>query len=254
MSFGKLYTYPKAPRSTMVLFVAKYNKLDVEICNAFPIKVYPEKGGVGEEYLSKFHTGKVPALETADGFTVYESNAVAWFLAKQDPNTKLCGSGLKEETTVLRWASFTNYELLPPIMAWIGPIIGRVPSSPQILKTCEEACELTIRAIEKEITGKNYLVGDMLTLADLFVVSGLARGYQYVRTCLTRNSSSLNTVSEKLLTVSKVFTKSWAEKHPVVHEYYMRVRNDKDGIFDSILGSNIIRDEPGGTYPDYDGL
>ncbi|KAK1482907.1 elongation factor 1-gamma [Colletotrichum abscissum] len=230
MSFGKLYTYPKAPRSTMVLFVAKYNKLDVEICNAFPIKVYPEKGGVGEEYLSKFHTGKVPALETADGFTVYESNAVAWFLAKQDPNTKLCGSGLKEETTVLRWASFTNYELLPPIMAWIGPIIGRVPSSPQILKTCEEACELTIRAIEKEITGKNYLVGDMLTLADLFVVSGLARGYQYV------------------------FTKSWAEKHPVVHEYYMRVRNDKDGIFDSILGSNIIRDEPGGTYPDYDGL
>lgn len=79
MSFGKLYTYPKAPRSTMVLFVAKYNKLDVEICNAFPIKVYPEKGGVSEEYLSKFHTGKVPALETADGFVVYESNAVAWF-------------------------------------------------------------------------------------------------------------------------------------------------------------------------------
>jgi elongation factor 1-gamma len=63
----------------MVVFVAKYNKLDVEICNAFPIKVYSEKGGVGEEYFSKFHTGKVPALETDDGFCVYESNAVAWF-------------------------------------------------------------------------------------------------------------------------------------------------------------------------------
>lgn len=79
MSFGKLYTYPKAPRSTVVLFVAKYNSLDIEICNAFPIKVYPEKGGVGEEYLSKFHTGKVPALETSSGFAVYESIAVAWF-------------------------------------------------------------------------------------------------------------------------------------------------------------------------------
>lgn len=79
MSFGKLYTYPKAPRSTMVLFVAEYNKLDVEICHAFPIKIYTEKGGVGDEYLSKFHTGKVPALETADGFCVYESIAVAWF-------------------------------------------------------------------------------------------------------------------------------------------------------------------------------
>ncbi|KAI0111060.1 elongation factor EF-1 gamma subunit [Nemania sp. FL0031] len=230
MSFGKLYTYPKAPRSTMVVFVAKYNKLDVEICNAFPIKVYPEKGGVGEEYLSKFHTGKVPALETSDGFTVYESNAVAWFLAKQDPSTKLCGSNLNEETTVLRWASFTNYELLPPIMAWIQPIIGRAPSSPEILEKCEHGCELTVRAIEKEITGKKFLVGDTLTLADLFVVAGLARGYQYV------------------------FTKSWAAKHTVVHEYYMRIRDDKDGIFDSILGPNVIRDEPGGTYPDYNGL
>ncbi|KAI8285716.1 hypothetical protein K4K60_001071 [Colletotrichum sp. SAR11_57] len=179
MSFGKLYTYPKAPRSTMVLFIAKYNKLDVEICNAFPIKVYPEKGGVGDVYLSKFHTGKVPALETSDGFEVYESNAVAWF---------------------------------------------------QILKEREEGCELTIRAIEKEIKGKKHLVGNTLTLADLFVISGLARGYQYV------------------------FTKSWAEKHPVVHEYYMSIRNDKDGIFDSILGPNIIRDEAGGTYPDYDRL
>lgn len=73
-------------------------------------------------------------------------------------NTKLCGSNLKEETTVIRWASFTNYELLPPIMAWIQPIIGRAPTSPEILKEREEGCELTIRAIEKEIKGKKYLV------------------------------------------------------------------------------------------------
>lgn len=68
-------------------------------------------------------------------------------------------------------------------MAWIQPIIGRGPSSPEILLKAEEACELTVRAIEKEIQGKEYLVGDTLTLADLFVVSGLARGYQYVRFC-----------------------------------------------------------------------
>lgn len=34
----------------------------------------------------------------------------------------------------------------------------------------------------------------------------------------------------------------------------MRIRNDKDGIFDSILGKHVTRDEAGGTYPDYDGL
>ena len=50
----------------------------------------------------------------------------------------------------------------------------------------------------------------------------------------------------------QVFTKSWAEKHPVVHEYYYRLRTDP--IFVKILGEPVIRDEPGGTYPDYDGL
>ena len=102
-------------------------------------------------------------------------------MAKQDPNTKLTGSNLQEETTILRWASFTNYELLPPIMAWINPVIGRSQSSPEALAKLEEGCELTVRAIEKEIKGKQYLVGNTLTLADLFVISGLARGYQYVR-------------------------------------------------------------------------
>lgn len=169
-------------------------------------------------------------------------------VAKQDPNTKLVGANLQEETTVLRWSSFTNYELLPPIMAWINPIIGRAPSSPEILAKLEEGCELTIRAVEKEIKGRQYLVGDCLTLADLFVVSGLARGYQYVRTGLTpwlRAISNMHT---------QVFTKSWAEKHPIVHDYYMRIRNDPQGIFDRILGKQVTRDEAGGTYPDYDGL
>lgn len=105
-------------------------------------------------------------------------------VAKQDPKTTLLGSGLLEETTCLRWASFTDYELLPPIMAWINPIIGRAPSSPEILAQLEENCELTVRAVEKEISGKTFLVGDALTIADLFVVSGLARGYQFV-SCLS---------------------------------------------------------------------
>lgn len=79
MSFGKLYTYPKAPRSSMVLYIAELLKLDVDIVTALPIKVYPDRGGVGDEYFSKFHTGKVPALKTSDGFCVYESIAVSWF-------------------------------------------------------------------------------------------------------------------------------------------------------------------------------
>lgn len=102
MSFGKLYNYPKAPRATMCLYIAELNKLDIEHVEAWLIKVDPSKGGVGDECLSKFPTGKVPALERPDGFLLYECIAVSVYLAKQDPNTKLLGSSLDEEAMILQ--------------------------------------------------------------------------------------------------------------------------------------------------------
>lgn len=94
MSFGKLYWYPKAPRATMCLYIAEYNKyalhpaetinlilkkirLDIEFVEVWPIKVNPNKGGVGKDYLAKFPPGKVPALERPNGFTLFECIPIA---------------------------------------------------------------------------------------------------------------------------------------------------------------------------------
>lgn len=77
----------------MCLYIAEANKLDIEIVEAWPIKVDASKGGVGAEYLSKFPPGKVPALERPNGFTVFECIAVAWY-CKLIPSTKPCSSDL----------------------------------------------------------------------------------------------------------------------------------------------------------------
>lgn len=127
-------------------------------------------------------------------------------------------------------------------MAWINPVIGRSSATPEQILKLEEGCELTVRAVENEIKGKKFLVGDTLTIADLFVISGLARGYQYVSPPDHDAKASTN--------LMQVFTKAWAAKHPIVHEYYMSFRSDP--IFTKILGENVIRDVAGGTYPDYD--
>ncbi|KAL2415820.1 hypothetical protein ABEF91_000117 [Exophiala dermatitidis] len=220
MSLGKLYYYPKAPRATMCLYVAEYNKLDVEYVEAWPIKVDPSKGGVGADFLAKFPTGKVPALERPNGYCIFECIAVAVYLAKQDPNTKLLGSTLEEETDILKWASFANSELLPPIMAWINPVVGKAASSPEILAAAEKNSEAMVQVVEKAVTGRQYLVGDVLTLADLFVVAAIARGYQFV------------------------FAKKWALAHAAIHEYYMRIRSDE--IYCKIDGKPTVLDEVGG--------
>lgn len=106
-----------------------WRRLDVELVEAWPIKVDKSKGGVGETYLTKFHPGKVPALERPDGYSVYECIAVSVYrkpllspclflslrtiltgpVAKQDPNTKLLGSSLEEEGTVLQYVIRGGY-------------------------------------------------------------------------------------------------------------------------------------------------
>ncbi|KAL1616933.1 elongation factor EF-1 gamma subunit [Diplodia seriata] len=156
MSFGTLYTYPKAPRATMCLYVAALNNLDVTVAEAWPIKVDPSRGGVGTAYLSRFPTGKVPALERPDGFVVYECIAVTWYLAKQNPTTPLLGRSVEEEASVLRWASFANSELLPPIMGWINPVIGKAPSSPEVLAKAEEGCEAMLEVVAREVFAKEW--------------------------------------------------------------------------------------------------
>ncbi|KXH27599.1 elongation factor 1-gamma [Colletotrichum salicis] len=215
MSFGKLYWYPKAPRATQCLYIAEYNKLDIEFVEAWPIKVDASKGGVGEDYLSKFPPGKVPALERPNGFTLFECIPVSIYLAKQDPKTKLLGSTLEEEATILKWASFANSELLPPIMAWINPVIGKAPSSPEILAAAEKNSEGMVSVVEKALTGKKFLVGDELTIADLFMIAAIARGYQFV------------------------FAKEWTEKHPAIHAWYWRIKSDD--IWKKIDGEPDLR-------------
>ncbi|KAF4304826.1 putative elongation factor 1-gamma protein [Botryosphaeria dothidea] len=224
MSFGKLYTYPKAPRATMCLYVAALNELDVEIVEAWPIKVNPSKGGVGDAYLSKFPTGKVPALERPDGFILYECIAVTYYLAKQNPSTKLLGSTLEDEATILRWSSFANSELLPPIMAWINPVIGKAPSSSEILAAAEKGCEPMLDVVARELKGgKKFLVGENLTMADLFVVAALARGYQFV------------------------FAKQWTQTHPEIHEYYWRIKSDP--IWVKVDGQPYVLENAGDKAP-----
>ncbi|KAK2762481.1 elongation factor 1-gamma [Colletotrichum kahawae] len=257
MSFGKLYWYPKAPRATQCLYIAEYNKLDIEFVEAWPIKVDPSKGGVGQAYLEKFPPGKVPALERPDGFTLFECIPVAIYLAKQDPNTKLLGSTLEEEATILKWASFANSELLPPIMAWINPVKAKEPAAPDVLAAAEKNSEGMVSVVEKALTGKKFLVGDQLTIADLFVVAAIARGYQFVSSITfpvhrpdspnlreSRGPMSVISVSIANRGAAQVFAKKWTEAHPAIHDWYWRIKSDD--IWKKIDGEPYVLDVVGG--------
>jgi glutathione S-transferase len=98
----------------------------------------------------------------------------------------------RQELIKRRWASFANSELLPPIMNWINPVIGKAPSSAEILAAAEKYSEGMVSVVEKALEGKKFLVGDELTMADLFVVAAIARGYQFVSSIYECNRQFIN--------------------------------------------------------------
>lgn len=74
MSIGKIHTYPGNPRAAKAFIAAKYNNLVLEeaLINFGTDNKSPA-------FLKKFPLGKVPAFEGADGFTLYESSAIAHY-------------------------------------------------------------------------------------------------------------------------------------------------------------------------------
>lgn len=124
-------------------------------------------------------------------------------------------------------------------MNWINPVIGKAPSSPEILAAVENYSEGMVHVVEEALEGRSFLVGDQLTMADLFVVAAIARGYQFV-------SQSPLSVTEALVDTDdlKVFTKKWAAAHPNIHEYYMRIKGND--IYRKIDGDPYVLDEVGG--------
>ncbi|KAL7267849.1 elongation factor EF-1 gamma subunit [Rhizina undulata] len=174
MSFGKIYTYPQNPRTTALLAVAKENNLDIEIVHEEPGK------GVSAEYLKINPLGKVPTFQGADGFVLSECIAIAIYLTAQNEKTTLLGKTKQDYASILRWLSFVNSEILSPLGAWFRPLIGRDVYNKKSVDTAQANTLKAVSVLEKHLASQTFLVGERLSLADIFTTSLIARGFQYV--------------------------------------------------------------------------
>jgi elongation factor 1-gamma len=75
--------------------------------------------------------------------------------------------------------SFANTEVLSPLGGWFRPILGRDPYNKKNVEDSQKAALKAIHVIEEHLLTHTYLVGERLTLADIFATSILARGFQY---------------------------------------------------------------------------
>nr|GMD18048.1 elongation factor 1-gamma 2-like [Ipomoea batatas] len=101
------------------LIAAEYNGIKIELVKDFQMGVSNKT----PEFLKMNPIGKVPVLETPDG-SVFESNAIARYVAKFKLDSALFGSSLIDYGHVEQWNDFSATEVDANIGRWLYPRLG----------------------------------------------------------------------------------------------------------------------------------
>jgi glutathione S-transferase len=132
------------------------------------------------EFLGKVNAnGRIPVLQAGDHF-LPESNAACWYLAD---GSRLIPEDRFARADMLRWMFFEQYNHEPNVATmrfwtlWIGEAnfseIQRVNAPAK-----RAAGDAALKLMDEHLTGRRFIVGDTLTLADicLYAYTHIAEG------------------------------------------------------------------------------
>ncbi|KAK1827050.1 hypothetical protein QBC39DRAFT_362774 [Podospora conica] len=211
MAFGKLYTYPLNPRSTAILAVAKANNLELEVEEV-------DTANASAEYLKFNPLSKVPTFVGADSYVLFECIAIAVYITSQNEKTTLLGKTKQDYASILKWMSFFNSEVLPKMGAWYRPLLGKDTYNKKAVEDAQKAALKAVSVVEAHLANNTYLVGERITLADLFAVGIIARGFEFF------------------------FDTKWRSENPNVSRWYETVYNQP--IYSAVAPSYTLLDTP----------
>ena len=158
----------------MALIAAQYNNVHIHVPK-FEMGVENKS----EEFLKMNPNGKVPVLKTPEG-AIFESTAIARYIARMRNDTGLLGRTFYEEGKVDQWIDWATCELVPSISSWFGVIMGFQPPNPKIVEQAKEALKRPLAALNTYLASHTFLAGERITLADIVVVCQLLYAMKFL--------------------------------------------------------------------------
>ncbi|XP_019152072.1 PREDICTED: elongation factor 1-gamma 2-like [Ipomoea nil] len=159
------------------LIAAEYTGVKVELAKDFKMGVSNKT----PEFLKMNPIGKAPVLETPEG-PVFESNAIARYVAKLKPDNPLFGSSLIEYAHIEQWNDFSATEIDGNIARWLYPRIGHGVHLPPAEEVAVAALKRALEALNTHLASNTYLVGHFVTLADIIMTCNLSIGFKMIMT------------------------------------------------------------------------
>jgi glutathione S-transferase len=127
-------------------------------------------GNPGSDYLKLNPNGKVPCLEDGD-FVLWESMAITRYLAEKY-KPELMASSVEDRALIDQWSYWAILELQPDMFKVVMQIFAPEDKRDMdIIKEGTADMHPKHRILNDYLNGREYMVGDTFTLADINVGS-----------------------------------------------------------------------------------
>ncbi|KAK7328339.1 hypothetical protein VNO77_22443 [Canavalia gladiata] len=187
------------------LIAAEYSGVQVDLAPNFEMGVSNKT----PQFLKMNPLGKVPVLETPDG-PVFESNAIARYVARLKGHNTLYGSSPIDQARVDQWIDFASLEIDPHLLTLLLPRLGFAQYLPPAEEAATSKLKIAFGALNTYLASNTYLVGHSVTLADIILTCNLYLGF------------------------TKLLVKSFTSEFPHVERYFWTLVNQPN--FRKILG------------------
>jgi glutathione S-transferase len=159
----RVYHRQKAGRPLRVIWTLE------EVGDPYELTVMDREEGKGAEHLARHPLGRVPVLEDGEGF-IFESAAMCMQIGDLNPGSALMPPlGSHERGLVYQWAIFAPAEMEPPLFeAWT-----QAEKDAARAATARERFDRSVHVVRDALEGREYLVGEQLTIADVMVGTAL---------------------------------------------------------------------------------
>ena len=128
------------------------------------------------EYLEINAAGLVPAIEDG-GFTLSQSDAICKYLCALSGPSTFYPADIKVQAGVNQWIDFSSQHILQAVARLffnrvVAKMIGEEADTSSI-KTGENMLSRDLPMLETQLKGRDYILGDHITLADISLVAAL---------------------------------------------------------------------------------
>ena len=139
-------------------------------------------------------------------------------VTSQNEQTTLVGGNKKEYAEIIKWMSFFNTEIVILMTQMLLPQLGIIPYDKDQVELFTKMTQRSVDVVEEYLQDRKFLVGEQLSLADLFCAGNISLGFQFF------------------------YGKAWRQQNPNVSRWYEMVCHQP--IYDAVTEKFQLLDEP----------